>query len=106
MSLVTITESAAEYIKKANTENAEYFRIAVTAGGCSGFSYRLEFETEKNKNDQEFEQQGLKILVDPKSLLYVSGSEIDYSKDLLNSGLKISNPVAKSSCGCGQSFTT
>ncbi len=103
--MITITKSAAEFIHKANTENTPYFRVKVTGGGCSGFSYQMEFETQKNKDDQKFEQHGLKILVDPNTLLYVVGSEIDYSTDLLNSGLKITNPSAKSTCGCGQSFS-
>lgn len=103
--MITVTKSAAEFITKNNKENTPYFRIQVVASGCNGFSYKMEFETKKDNGDQEFEQQGLKVLVDPKTLLYVVGSKIDYSTDLLNGGLQISNPAAKSTCGCGQSFS-
>ena len=79
-------------------------RIAVVGGGCSGFQYQLAFEA-PNPGDQIFEQDGVKVVVDPKSFLYLVGTEIDYVDGLTGAGFTLKNPNAKGSCGCGSSFT-
>jgi iron-sulfur cluster assembly protein len=80
-------------------------RIAVVGGGCSGLSYKLEFQKEPVANDKVFEQAGVKIFVDPKSFLYVKGLTLDYSGGLNGTGFTFSNPNASKSCGCGTSFS-
>ena len=80
-------------------------RLGVQGGGCSGLSYVMEFDT-KRDTDRVFTQDGIQVFVDPKSVLYISGSVLDYSEGLMGSGFVIRNPNVKGSCGCGQSFTT
>jgi iron-sulfur cluster assembly protein len=80
-------------------------RVAVSPGGCSGFSYVLDLVEEQEEDDQIFEQDGLRILCDTKSLSYVEGIEIDYESTMMSGNFKFSNPNAKKSCGCGTSFT-
>lgn len=78
-------------------------RVGVRGGGCSGFQYQLAFD-EQRDSDIVFENQGLKILVDPKSLPYVDGSEIDYVDSLQGAGFQVNNPNVTAACGCGSSF--
>ena len=106
MSLITVTESAAEFIVKNNIENAPYFRVSVVGGGCSGFSIQMNYDISKNEKDFEIEQDGIKILVDPKSLLYLAGAKIESSTNPLQGGLIVENSSFKSKCGCGSSFST
>ena len=80
-------------------------RLGVKTTGCSGLAYVLEFADEIDSDDQVFESQGVKILVDPKSLVYIDGTELDYTKEGLNEGFKFENPNVKDECGCGESFT-
>jgi iron-sulfur cluster assembly protein len=80
-------------------------RVAVSPGGCSGFSYVLDLVDDQEDEDRIFEQDGLRILCDPKSLSYIEGLEIDYASNMMSGGFKFSNPNAKKSCGCGTSFT-
>lgn len=80
-------------------------RLGVKTTGCSGLAYVLEFADETNPDDQVFESQGVRIIVDPKSLVYIDGTELDYGKEGLNEGFKFENPNVKDECGCGESFT-
>ena len=104
--MITLTENAATQLDKLHSENAsegQHLRIHVGAGGCSGFEYGMSFD-EKKDGDQVFESNGVKLLVDPTSLEYLNGCIIDFNDGLAGKGFEISNPNAKSSCGCGRSF--
>jgi iron-sulfur cluster assembly protein len=106
--MVSLSESAIKQIKQVQAvENKPGFalRVSVTGGGCSGMSYKLDFVEAGTERDQTFEQDGVKILVDPKSLLFLSGMELDYSGGLNGKGFVFNNPNAKKSCGCGNSFS-
>jgi iron-sulfur cluster assembly accessory protein len=106
--MITVTSLAAEKIKgikAAQTAPADAgLRIRVVGGGCSGFQYQLAFDAPQ-PGDQVIEQDGVTVLVDPKSFLYLSGTEIDYMDGLTGAGFTLKNPNAKGSCGCGSSFT-
>ena len=103
--MITLTESAAKKIKTLLTEKEETgIRAAVQGGGCSGFTYQLKFDNEKEK-DKVLESHGIKIYADPKSFLYLMGTEIDFIDGLNQSGFKFLNPNAKRTCGCGESFS-
>lgn len=104
---ITLTEVAAERVKNflSNRGKGLGLRLGVKTSGCSGMAYTLEFADEIEDNDQVFESQGVKIIVDPKSLLYIDGTELDYGKEGLNEGFKFNNPNVKDQCGCGESFT-
>ena len=80
-------------------------RLGVKTSGCSGMAYVIEFVDELEENDQVFEDHGVKVIVDKKSLLYLDGTEVDYTKEGLNEGFKFNNPNANGECGCGESFT-
>jgi len=80
-------------------------RLSVVGGGCSGFSYQMNFENQTNGIDKTFEFDGLKVLVDHASLMYLKGTKIDYVETLEGSGFKFENPNVKSTCGCGSSFS-
>jgi iron-sulfur cluster assembly protein len=80
-------------------------RVGVQGGGCSGLSYLIRFEPKERPSDQVFEFDGVKVFVDPKSLLYLDGITLDYRESLMQSGFVFDNPNAKKSCGCGTSFT-
>jgi len=106
--MITLTENAAKEIHKIMQENEVSddvcLRVGIKGGGCSGFTYTLDFDSKKTKFDLEFESQDLKILVDKKSHLYIKDTEIDWSYGLMDRGLKFNNPSAKGSCGCKTSF--
>ena len=108
--MITVTENAAQkaigLIAREGHSAEEGFglRMKVVGGGCSGFQYDLAFGESKG-NDKVFEFHGLKIFVDPRSTLYLAGSTLDYQDGLMDSGFKITNPNAKSECGCGESFS-
>ena len=91
-------------IIKAQNLGKVFLRVGVKGGGCSGFTYTVDFESRKGKFDLEFESFGLGILVDKKSHLYIKDTEIDWSDNLNDRGLKFNNPSAKGSCGCRTSF--
>jgi iron-sulfur cluster assembly accessory protein len=80
-------------------------RVSVVGGGCSGFSYQMNFETQTNGIDKTFEFEGLKVFVDQASLMYLKGTKIDYIETLEGSGFKFENPNVKTTCGCGSSFS-
>ena len=107
MALV-LTEKAAKQVKelmKAQSLENVYLRMGVKGGGCSGLSYSLEFDSELGPHDKEFEIDGIKVVVDKKSYLYLNGTTLDYVKQGLTGGFTFVNPQAKSSCGCGTSFS-
>lgn len=105
---LSLTETAAERVKAFldNRGKGVGVRLAVKTSGCSGMAYVIEFVDELDEeNDVVFEDYGVKLIVDRKSLLYLDGTEVDYGKEGLNEGFKFNNPNAKASCGCGESFT-
>jgi len=81
-------------------------RVSVVGGGCSGFSYQMNFETETSAIDKVYEFDGLKVFVDQASLMYLNGTKIDFVESLAGSGFKFENPNVKTTCGCGSSFST
>lgn len=107
---ILLTESAAKEIKKIIEDqqlpaDQTKLRVGVKGGGCSGFSYMLDLTEEpKTENDEEIDSQGVKILVDMKSYLYLNGVEIDFKDEVMGRGFVFKNPNATSSCGCGSSF--
>jgi iron-sulfur cluster assembly protein len=104
---VTLTESAAKHVSNyiAKRGKGIGIRLGVKTSGCSGMAYKLEFADTTEPEDQVFESHGLKVLVDPRSLPYIDGTELDYAKEGLNEGFKFNNPNIKDQCGCGESFT-
>ena len=105
---ITLTAPAADRVRNflANRGKGVGVRLGVRTSGCSGMAYVLEFVDELDSgNDAVFEDQGVKIIVDKKSLLYLNGTELDYGKEGLNEGFKFNNPNVKNECGCGESFT-
>ena len=105
--MITLTEIAAEKVTNllSNKPDRIGLRVGVRGGGCSGFTYFLEFEDKINAKDRELESHGIKIIVDPKSFLYLMGIEIDYLDNLNGAGFKFNNPNARRTCGCGESFS-
>ena len=104
---VSVTDRAAARIKElidAENRVGQGLRVKVVGGGCSGLQYKVDFDTPK-ATDKIFEKDGAKILVDMKSLLYLTGTELDYKDELMQSGFVFQNPNVKKSCGCGASFT-
>jgi iron-sulfur cluster assembly protein len=103
---LTLTEKAAAHIQKSLTQRGKGLglRLGVRTSGCSGMAYIIEFVDELKDEDQVFESQGVKIVVDPKSLLYMDGTELDYVREGLNEGFQFNNPNVKDQCGCGESF--
>ena len=108
MGNITITDNAAQAIlnlrEKENKPNLS-IRVGVSGGGCSGFSYKLDMAEEQNENDLVFEKNGAKVLVDPRSMKLIDGLELDYELTMGNQGFRFKNPNAKSTCGCGTSFS-
>jgi iron-sulfur cluster assembly protein len=105
---VILTEKASKQVKKLMEEqklDQVFLRMGVKGGGCSGLSYSLEFDTEKGKHDKTFEIDGVPVVVDAKSYLYLNGTTLDYVTEGLQGGFTFVNPQAKSSCGCGTSFS-
>lgn len=104
---VELTPKAVEMAKKAmarRDQPAQGLRLGVRGGGCSGASYVIEFADKIRDRDKVFEFDGLKVIVDPKSLVYLRGSVLDYEVKLMSHGFKFLNPNEKKSCGCGESF--
>lgn len=105
---VTLTENAIKEVKRlmeANNITGGGLRVGVTGGGCAGFTYTLNFDNEIRSDDQVYEVDGIKVIVDVKSSLYLFGTTVDYTSDLTGGGFKFINPQAKGSCGCGISFS-
>ena len=105
---IDITEKAVNQVKRIKSENSipdEYgLRVGVKGGGCSGLTYQLGFDGEQKEGDMVIEKDGIKLLVDGKSLFYLSGTILDFSDGLNGKGFVFNNPNAKKTCGCGESF--
>jgi iron-sulfur cluster assembly protein len=106
--MISITEKAKnralELIKAENKPVGTFIRVGVEGGGCSGLSYKLEFDTVIRPDDKVFEDKGIKIVCDKKSFLYLVGTELDFSDGLNGKGFQFHNPNASRTCGCGESF--
>ncbi|MES9942911.1 MAG: iron-sulfur cluster assembly protein IscA [Candidatus Thiodiazotropha sp. 6PLUC2] len=104
---ITITEAAAKRVRTFldNRGKGIGIRLGVRTSGCSGMAYEIEFVDELQDEDQVFEERGVKVIIDPKSLVYLDGTEVDYAREGLNEGFKFNNPNASGECGCGESFT-
>ena len=104
--MITITENAAKYINSYLTKRGKGLsvRLGVKTSGCSGMAYNLEFVDEASAEDLVFEEHGARVYIDPKSLVYLDGTQVDYTKEGLQEGFKFENPNVKDSCGCGESF--
>ena len=103
-----LTDNAASKVKEIMTQQnpaPSALRVAVVGGGCSGFSYHMAFENQVNGTDNVYEFEGLKVLVDQMSEMYLDGVEVDYIETLEGAGFKFNNPNVKSTCGCGSSFS-
>jgi len=103
---VTLTERAAKHVSNflARRGKGIGLRLGVRTSGCSGMAYKLEYADAANPEDQTFDCHGVKVLVDPKSLVYLDGTELDFVREGLNEGFKFNNPKEKDRCGCGESF--
>lgn len=104
---ISLTESAANRARTFLEKRGKGLglRLGVKTSGCSGLAYVLEFVDDLNEDDQVFEQHGVKVIIDSKSLVYLQGTELDFVKEGLNEGFKFHNPNIKDECGCGESFT-
>ena len=107
--MITVTENAKNHaidlIKSENRPVDTFIRVGVDGGGCSGLSYKLEFDNQLKEGDQMFEDKGIKIVVDRKSFLYLVGTELEYTGGLNGKGFVFNNPNASRTCGCGESFS-
>lgn len=107
--MITVSASAKEYINnlmaQENSVENSFVRVGVKGGGCSGLEYKLSFDSVTKAGDEIYEDKGIKIVVDMKSLLYLYGTELDYSGGLNGKGLTFNNPNATRTCSCGESFS-
>ena len=105
--LIQVSESAGNKINQlaSQEDKGDLLRVAITGGGCNGLSYRLRFEREPKRGDIYVESSGARLVVDSKSALYLKGTELDYSAEMVGGGFKFTNPNARSSCSCGESFS-
>ena len=103
---VTLTEAAARHVSRYISRRGKGVgvRLGVKTTGCSGLAYKLEYADEIAPEDHVFEDRGVKVLIDPKSLPYLEGTELDFAREGLNEGFKFRNPNVKDECGCGESF--
>ncbi len=106
--MITISADAKTQVEKlmseANLSNDYFIRVSVVGGGCSGLTYKMDFDNENQPDDQEFEDKGLKLITDLKSFLYLCGTELSFSRGLDGQGFHFVNPNAVRTCGCGESF--
>lgn len=104
---ITLSEAAANRVSSflESRGKGEGVRLGVKTSGCSGLAYVLEFVDEVEEDDVVFEDRGVKVIIDQKSLVYLDGTELDYGKEGLNEGFIFNNPNVKNECGCGESFT-
>ena len=104
---ITLTDRAAEKIQKifAGANEGNGLRVQVVEGGCSGFEYKMVIDV-RAAEDRVFEKNGARIFLDPKSMLHLNGTELDYNDSLMQSGFVFNNPNVKKTCGCGTSFST
>lgn len=107
--MITVTDSARDYvvklIREENKPEDTFIRVGVEGGGCSGLSYKLEFDHVSKEGDQVFEDKGIKIVCDKKSFLYLVGTQLEYSGGINGKGFVFNNPNASRTCGCGESFS-
>ena len=103
---ITMTEAAATRVKQFldNRGKGVGLRLGVKTTGCSGMAYVIEYADALEEGDVVFEDHGIKVIVNPRSLVYLDGTELDYAKEGLNEGFKFNNPTVKDMCGCGESF--
>jgi iron-sulfur cluster assembly protein len=103
---ITLTESAARHVSRYLERRGKGIglRLGVRTTGCSGLAYKLEYADDALPEDFTFESHGVKVLVDPRSLSYIDGTELDFVREGLNEGFRFNNPNVKSECGCGESF--
>ena len=103
---VTLSDKAATHIGNFIAKRGKGFgiRLGVKTSGCSGMAYKLEFVDQTDDEDEVFESHGVKVVIDPKSLAYLDGTELDFVKEGLNEGFKFNNPNVRGECGCGESF--
>ena len=104
---ISLTETAANRVNTFLEQRGKGvgLRLGVKTHGCSGMAYVMEFADEIEEHDTVFDDHGVKLIVDPKSLVYLDGTQMDYTKEGLNEGFKFSNPNESGACGCGESFT-
>lgn len=103
--MISVTPNAVNKIRKMLAENEEpALRVGIVGGGCSGLSYKFRYERKERPNDNVMEIEGVKILVDPKSMKYLDGMTLDYEETILEQAFRFHNPNAQKSCGCGRSF--
>ena len=104
---IQLTDTAATRVQKFLESRGKGIglRLGVKTTGCSGMAYVIEFVDELQEDDSVFESKGIKVVVDPKSLIFLDGTEVDFAKEGLNEGFQFKNPNAKDECGCGESFT-
>ena len=115
--MITLTPGAQREVKTIVDQQSEgangsdkesktfYLRVGVKGGGCSGFSYTLDLTEEVRDNDERWEQDGIEVICDPKSALYLNGTTIDFKDEMMGRGFVFNNPNASSTCGCGSSFS-
>lgn len=106
--MITLTDKASEKVKTLQQQQGKTgfsLRVKVVGGGCSGYSYNLDFEEKPSEADIVFENKGVKLVIDPKSLPMIDNSEVDWIDAMTGAGFTLKNPNAKGSCGCGSSFT-
>lgn len=107
--MITVSESAKDYISKLLLTDSKgpntFVRVGVKGGGCSGLEYVMKFDDQMQAGDEAYEDKGIKIVVDLKSLLYLYGTELDYTGGLNGKGLTFNNPNASKTCSCGESFS-
>ncbi|MEN9829627.1 MAG: iron-sulfur cluster assembly protein IscA [Pseudomonadota bacterium] len=103
---ITLTEKAAQHISRfiEKRGKGQGIRLGVRTTGCSGLAYKLEFVDQPEQADLTFQSFGVNVFVDPKSMPYIDGTELDFAKEGLNEGFKFNNPNVKNECGCGESF--
>ncbi|MBE2258856.1 MAG: iron-sulfur cluster assembly protein IscA [Candidatus Accumulibacter sp.] len=103
---VTLSERAARHVANYMVKRGKGIglRLGVRTSGCSGMAYKLEFADVAQPDDIEFESHGVRVLIDPKSMPYLDGTELDYAREGLNEGFRFNNPNVKDACGCGESF--
>jgi len=103
---ITLTDAAADRVKSFLQQRGKGLglRLGVRTSGCSGMAYVLEFVDDLDEGDVVFEDHGVKVIIDPKSMVYIDGTELDFAKEGLNEGFKFNNPNVKDECGCGESF--
>ncbi|TKB51544.1 iron-sulfur cluster assembly protein IscA [Ferrimonas sediminicola] len=104
---ISMTDAAADRVKQflANRGRGIGLRLGLKTSGCSGLAYVIEFVDELNPDDEVFEDKGVNVIIDAKSLIHLDGVELDFVKEGLNEGFKFNNPNAQGECGCGESFT-